>query len=98
MNDGFDWLNQQIKKKDAESVGKRTGSVRPVQEALNIPQSDNEPKPWTIRVWRYHSYTDEPFLTYEEVIQEYMWRIDADMDEWVEGIYDPNGVLVIKNI
>lgn len=61
------------------------------QEELTLPISHDEPKPWVVRTWRYHSHNDEYYLTKEDAWDACVSRIQAELDEWVEGVFDPDG-------
>ena len=59
------------------------------QMSLDLPVAESEPKPWVVRVWRYGSSNDEPFVTREEAI-EHMDSLE-DAECWVEGVFCPDG-------
>jgi hypothetical protein len=60
------------------------------QLALDLPVTPDEPRPWEVSVWRYHTETREPFLTREEAIEFMASNIGGD-DCYIEGLYRPDG-------
>lgn len=62
------------------------------QTALDLPVTADEPQPWTVSVWRYHTESREPFLTREEAVEYAAALADSD-DCYMEGVYGPSGTL-----
>ena len=60
---------------------------------LDLPESSNEPKPWTVSVWRHHHEEREPFVVRQDAI-DYAVMLE-DTDCYVEGIYGPDGTFDI---
>lgn len=65
------------------------------QLEIILPESENEPKPWFVRVWRYHSYQDDFFATKEDAM-EWFAIMDNSDGHWVEGVFNPEGKLVYR--
>jgi hypothetical protein len=63
---------------------------------LNLPESPDEPKPWTVSVWRHHREERRPFTTREAAIDAAHASIEFG-DEYgecyTEGVYRPDGTL-----
>lgn len=56
---------------------------------LDLPESPDEPKPWYYLVWRWGSPTEYLCLNREDAWKQCTNRMMADLDEYVEGVFDP---------
>jgi len=59
---------------------------------FDLPPVEGEPKPWTVRVWRFGSSRDEPFVTREDAVEAFLGYEDRD-DCYAEGVFRPDGTL-----
>lgn len=59
---------------------------------LDIPIHPEEPKPWTVHIWRYMNEEREPFVLRKDAIEHARMMSDSEYC-WVEGIFGPDGFL-----
>lgn len=60
---------------------------------LDLAPAEGEPKPWIVRIWRYGSAADEPFVSREDAVEYAIMRSEGD-DCSVEGPIAPDGTSI----
>ena len=57
--------------------------------SLELPPSADEPKPWIVEVWRFHSMTPEPFAAREDAVE--FGKELGEGDDCAVHVRDPEG-------
>lgn len=64
---------------------------------LDLAPVEGEPKPWVVRIWRYGSADDEPFVSREDAVEFALAMGDSDSC-YVEGPFAPDGTSIESEV